>query len=120
MVENRAMDGKLLHAAEQLRKQLNLLDDHDRDSFVWLHGYLTSVVQDLESRLPDLMTSKTLLDTLKARLASLPSGRFDEPDSLDLLNDELGDAPVPAKLKPGPKGLSGGAIAPLPDNESLL
>ncbi|HYI95252.1 MAG TPA: hypothetical protein VEX68_17055 [Bryobacteraceae bacterium] len=111
------MDGQLLHAAEQLRKRLKLLDPHDRDSLVWLHGYLTSVIQDLESGLPDLMTSQTLLDTLKARLASLPLGRFDEPDSLDLLNDELGDAPVPAKLNPRPKGLSGGAIVPLPDNE---
>ena len=84
---------------------------------VWLHGFLKSVVQDLESRLPDLMTSKTLLDTLKARLYSLPSGRFDEPDSLDLRNNELGDAPVPAKLKPGPKGLTGGAAVQFPDSE---
>ena len=106
------MDGKVLHAAQQLRKQLESLDpQQDRDTLVWSHGFLTGLVKHLESSLPDLMTSKTLLESLRADLDSmLQSKKFDD-------FDESGDAPVLAPLKPGPRGLIGGAVVPLPDNE---
>lgn len=46
----------------------------------------------------------------------------DDPDSLERIEKELGDPgldelpAVPAKRKPGPKGMSGGAALPLANN----
>jgi hypothetical protein len=55
------------------------------------------------------------------RFDSTTSRRLDE-DSLDaiergLADDEIGDASVPARRKPGPRGLQGGAAIPLPPPE---
>jgi hypothetical protein len=50
-------------------------------------------------------------------------GPSDEPDSLEQIERELGgpesdeSAGVPARRKPGPKGLTGGAALPLPDSD---
>ena len=109
------MDEKVLETARQLRAQLENVDPEDYYTLAWSHGFLNSVIQYLESRLPDYMIPKGTLENIRAVLDSMLQQLGNLDDS-----DEPGDAPVPAKLKPGPKGLSGGAIAPLPDNELPL
>lgn len=119
--QNHGMDGKLLNLTQQLQVKLESLDpQHDRETLVWAHGFLTSVVRQIESTVPDLVTPKTLLESVRSNLDSIDGTGLADPDSLDLIDQELdspSDAPVPAKPKPGPKGLSGGAALRLPDSE---
>ena len=118
------MDEKVQEIALQLRTQLENLDPNDYDTLAWSHSFLRSVVHSLESRIPDYMLPRDSLKNVWPALASMVErGEFDEPDRSEFLEDDSdqpGDAPVPAKLNPGPRGLSGGAIVPLPDNELPL
>jgi hypothetical protein len=118
----------VLNIAQQLQNKLDAIDTgKDRDTPVWAHGFHTGVLNGIQTRLPDLIDSKTLrqssrarLDELLQRIGELNSGvrAKDDLDSLDAFQrdlDEPGAAPAPARPKPRPKGLSGGAAVPLPE-----
>jgi hypothetical protein len=93
-----------------------------------VHGFLITLVEQIEKSIPALTLKRTRssesdLDEAERIINGLNMkfGRLDEPDSLERIETELeGSGPddpagVPAKRKPGPKGLSGGAALPLPE-----
>ena len=121
-----AMNGEVLTLAQRLQKRLQSLDPkQDRDTLVWAHGLLTGIVNHIQSNIPDLITTSTLsqsnraeMDALMAKIGKLRDEGESDDDSLESIERELGgegDVPVPARRKPGPKGLSGGAALQLPD-----
>jgi hypothetical protein len=121
-----AMNGEVFTLAQRLQKGLQSLDPkQDRDTLVWAHGLLTGIVNHIQSHIPDLITTSTLsqssraeLDALIAKMGKRRAGGESDEDSLETIERELGcegDVPVPARRKPGPKGLSGGAALQLPD-----
>ena len=123
------MNSALLNLARQLQTMLEGIDEQkDRDTLVWAHGLLTGLVDRIQTRIPELASSHTSLKTtselrertkrLLAELKSMAGPEDDGLDSLDEIEREMegpDDAPVPSKRSPGPKGLSGGAAARLPD-----
>jgi hypothetical protein len=114
------MDGKILDLAERLQKSLRRLDEtKDRDSLVWAHGFLKGMMNTIEDQLPDLMSSKTLLQKLTSMQEEFNVMQERHPDSLDDIERELGsdDAPIGVRTKPGPKGRSGGTAMPLPESD---
>lgn len=123
------MDQDVIELARQLQLRLQRIDPRaDRATFEWAHGFLITLVEQIEKSIPALTykrisSSESDLDEAERIIngLSVKFGRLDEPDSLervekDLEGSEPGDpAAVPAKRKPGPKGLSGGAALPLPE-----
>jgi hypothetical protein len=92
-----------------------------------VHGFLTGLLDFAQSRVPDLMSTSTFLqmssedlEVLKTQSATDDHGA--DLDSLERIEHELSgedpdEAPVPAKRKPGPKGLSGGASVRIPESK---
>jgi hypothetical protein len=129
------VDQPIIEIAQQLQSRLERLDPQtDRDTLIWAHGFLTGLVNGIRARVPefttlshrltsvkeDLHEAKRILQELDSRSAHRLT---DDPDSLERIERELedpGDAPVPARPKPGPKGLSGGAAAPLPESDLTM
>jgi len=108
------MDGRLLSLAERLQERIGSLDPlRDRDTLVWAHGFLSSIIKNIESEVPDFITAATRHQSIREKLNSI---RFDRPQDGE---DAAEDAGVPATRKPGPKGLSGGAALSLPDSDLL-
>jgi hypothetical protein len=123
-----AMNGRVQDAAERLHRLLEQADPvKDRDTVVWALGFLSALVTRLELRVPDLFDESTLrgraaeaMDRLRKQFPDAFKELGKDPDSLEqiereLSGDEPGDAPVPARRRPGPKGLSGGAAVPFPE-----
>jgi hypothetical protein len=122
------MDQDVIELARQLQLRLQRVDPlADRATFEWVHGFLITLVEQIEKSIPALTlkrisSSESDLDEAERIIngLSVKFGRLDEPDSLERIEKELeGSGPddptgVPAKRKPGPKGLSGGAALPLP------
>jgi len=116
------MDGRILAMTERLESALSRIDvNQDRDTLVWAHGFLSSVLKGIERQIPDLTSSATLLQTLKEKIdfkENLDSGA---PDSLDDIEREMEGGPgVPATGKTGPKGRTGGTALPLPDGDRAM
>jgi hypothetical protein len=123
------MDQDVIELARQLQLRLQRIDPRaDRATFEWVHGFLITLVEQIEKSIPALTlkrrrSSESDLDEAERIINGLSAkfGRLDEPDSLERIEKELeGSGPddsagVPAKRKPGPKGLSGGAALPLPE-----
>lgn len=107
----------------------------DHDKLVWLHGFITHLLGEIERRAhqnskAELEGDTALADT-RRRLGrilneteAIPSRHVDEPlDSLEQACADLDSgtdsgadaAPVPSKKIPGPKGRSGGAAEELPN-----
>jgi hypothetical protein len=120
------MNGRVVSAAKRLQGNLEAIDPvKDRDTLVWAHGFLSGLVEFVQSRVPDLMSASMFLQMSSEDLAVLNTQSATDrgdPDSLERIERELNgedpdDAPVPAKRKPGPKGLSGGASVRIPDSK---
>lgn len=126
------MDPEVFQLARKLQTKLERINvQEDRDTFLWVHGFLVALVDRIEALIPTLRTErlkkspKADLDEARRILNELTRkmSLSDESDSLEQIERELGGldpegtACVPAKRKPGPKGLSGGAALPLPDND---
>ena len=125
------MDESAITLAEQLQLRLKQIDPvSDRATYEWLHGFLTELVKEIEKsiRKPAVKqrsSSRLDWDEVERRhkdlLAELDR-LDDDTDSLEQIERELEgpesdhSAGVPAKRKPGPKGLSGGVALPLPDS----
>ncbi len=120
-------------AAEQLRRILEDLDPTtDRETLVWIHKLLGNFRTLVETKVPELMMAsmrearerlneaQKILDEVERRQGRVHREKpYD--DSLERMERDLDDdpniAPIMAKLKPGPKGLSGGVALPLPEGE---
>jgi hypothetical protein len=127
--EGNLLDQDVIELARQLQLRLQRIDPRaDRATFEWAHGFLITLVEQIERSIPALTlkrisSSKSDLDEAERILKELriKFGRLEEPDSLERIEKELegldpdDPAGVPAKRKPGPKGLSGGAALPLPE-----
>jgi predicted nuclease with TOPRIM domain len=127
------MDPQILKLARELQAELSPINDQTEvDRLESIHGKLIELMDCLEAALPKLREKRkkaeTKVDLAEAmrRLRELTSN-LDLPegkDSLEQIIRELrGDDPadpvgVPAKKKPGPKGLTGGVALPLPDSDS--
>lgn len=129
------MNGEVFHLARRLQAMLESVDlQKDRDTLVWAHGLLTGLVNHIQNRIPELAKSATsqrttselreqaerILAALKGVAVSKAGSKDGGLDSLDEIESEMegpDNAPVPSKRKPGPKGLSRGAIVPLPDRD---
>ena len=127
------MDPQLFALARQLQTKLARINEEaDSDLFESVHGLLIEFIDCIETAIPGLKAQRLqaqakanreeatrLLKEMKLARA-LP----DEPDILEKIKRILGDegpgdpVGVPAKRKPGPKGLSGGVALPLPDSDS--
>jgi hypothetical protein len=128
------MDPQVFDLARQLQAKLAQINERaDRDAFHSVHGMLIKLVDGIETAMPELREKrekdgakadrekvKRLLKKMKLE-GDLP----DDPDSLEQIARELaGEDPdhpvgVPAKRKPGPKGLTGGVALPLPESDSI-
>ena len=134
------MDQELLDIAHRLQTKLtNISPDVDRASLIWAHRFLTNTLQILTARIPELLAqqkpteietistlqqeSQRILDEIERRTAGRVEQGQNRPSVQELIRrirDKLDDASpaeatgVPAKIKPGPKGLSGGVALPLP------
>ena len=100
--------------------------------FESVHGLLIELIDGLETAMPALRAKREKAEAKAnqqeaARLLKemkLAGDLPDEPDILEKIKRILGDegpgdpVGVPAKRKPGPKGLSGGVALPLPDSDS--
>ena len=125
------MDEAVINLAKQLQLRLKQIDlVADRATFEWVHAFLIALVEQIEKSIPalglkQLSSSESDWDEVErlAKKAQARLDRLDDPDSLERIEQELkGPEPddpagVPAKRKPGPKGLSGGAAVPLPYND---
>jgi hypothetical protein len=123
------MDQRVIELATHLQAALLRIDPQGgRETLEWAHGFLIALIERIEKSVPGLTlkrvrASDSNLDEAERILdeLALKIGLADGPDSLEQIEKELGDpglddAPgVPAKRKPGPKGLSGGAALPLPE-----
>jgi hypothetical protein len=137
-----AMNGRVQESAEHLERLLEKADPvRDRDTIVWALGFLAALVRRLERRVPDLVDETTMrhkaseaLDRAKEALDKASEGLethrkhftdlSKDPDSLEQIERELGGeepggAPVPARRKPGPKGLTGGAAVPFSEGSDV-
>jgi hypothetical protein len=130
-----------LNIAQELQTKLNSINpETDRASLIWAHGFLTSVVENIAAHIRELEVAKKptpietisklqeearrLLDDMERRTEKCTCGdQSRRPSVQELLKrfrDELDDtnptelSGVPAKITPGPKGLSGGVALPLP------
>lgn len=126
----KSMDESAINLAEQLQLRVKQLDPvSERSTYRWLHGFLTALVKEVEKSIPALApqppgSSKSKKEELEQKVKELLADldRSDDPDSLERIEQELegpepdNPAGVPAKRKPGPKGLSGGAALPLPES----
>src|SRR4051794_23331264 len=91
------MNQDVFALARQLQKKLDQVNpEADRDTFVWIHGFLIGLINRVESAIPALGIESPLAFSpadraedrrLASQLAleSLP----DEPDSLDEIEREL-------------------------------
>lgn len=126
------MDESASNLAQQLQLRLKQIDPiSDRTTYEWLHGFLVALVKQIEKSIPTLalkQRSPSKLDRgeveRRAKELLAEFGRLDDAaDSLEWIERELegpepdDPAAVPAKRKPGPKGLSGGVAVPLPHND---
>jgi hypothetical protein len=130
------MDQQVFELTRQLQARLGRIDiQADRDTFVWIHGFLVGLIDQIETSMPHLKTpsaQKSAMANVMGNLAeahrtlnelTLKMGVSDNPDSLEQIERELGGtdpdnlAGVPSRLKPSPKGLSGGVALPLPDSD---
>src|SRR4051794_18924602 len=122
------MNQDVFQLARQLQKKLERLNpERDRDTLVWVHGFLSGVISHVENAIPALQVQpstafspteraepRPTLHELAARVAAQSRER-DEPDRLDEIERDLaGEDPaglsgVPVKRKPGPGGRRGGA-----------
>jgi hypothetical protein len=126
------MDPQILKLSRELQAGLSQIDDQTEvDKLESLHSKLIELTDLLEATIPALRRKRQtaevkanleeatrLLKRLKSNL-DLPEGT----DSLEQMERELdGEDPdhpvgVPAKRKPGPKGLTGGVALPLPESD---
>ena len=123
------MNGKIISISKRLQTVVEELDhSKDRDTLLWAHGFLTSLVTSIQVKLPELTSSQTQLEesgeNLRQSMAELNAeskkALKDDLDSLEKIARDLDDSPgddlpVPVNRKSGPKGRSGGAAVPLPD-----
>jgi hypothetical protein len=117
------MNQDLIAIAKRLQACIHAADPaKDRDSLVWALGFLTALLNSIETRIDEraghLAGIGASLDKARRVLAELEEKnrhRFGEDsDSLGEIAKELDDfgpddAPVPARRKPGPNGRTGGA-----------
>jgi hypothetical protein len=111
-----SINGRVLDGSERLQKILGQIDPQkDRETLVWAHGFLSGLIQRIETGLPNLLDTGSLqqrvteaAERLKENVSQRRFNRM-EPDSLDeiertLGEEEPGDAPVPRKAEAGSKG----------------
>jgi hypothetical protein len=129
------VDEQVCEIAHQLQTKLETIDSRlDGETLIWMHGFLTGLVNRIQARIPEIKTRrrkelsskdalaelKRLTDDLESRSMRLSN---DNPDSLERIERELGGpgtTPVPARRKPGPKGLTGGVALPLPVSDLTM
>jgi len=126
------MDPQLFALARQLQTKLARINEEaDSDLFESVHGLLIDLIDGLETAMPALRAKREKAEAKAnqqeaARLLKemkLAGDLPDEPDILEKIKRILGDegpgdpVGVPAKRKPGPKGLSSGVALPLPDSD---
>lgn len=127
------MDPQLFKLARQLQTKLAQIDDQaNPDAFESVHGLLIEFIDCIETAIPGLKAQRLLAEIKANRqeatrlLKEMKLGRElpDERDIIEKIKRLLGDegpgdpVGVPAKRKPGPKGLTGGVALPLPDSDS--
>lgn len=110
------MDGTVFNAAQKLQRAIDKTTDEQ--TLIWAHGFLTGVIKSIENRVPDLMNSNTLIQSLRADLDEMM--RKDPRLFAGNGMDDAEDAPVPARNTRGPKGRSGGAAVPLPNPDQPM
>ena len=107
-------------------------EEADSDLFESVHGLLIELIDGLETAMPALRAKREKAEAKAnqqeaARLLKemkLAGELPDERDIIENIKRILGDegrgdpVGVPAKRKPGPKGLTGGVALPLPDSDS--
>ena len=107
------MDKKVRDACRHLEELVNQIDPaKQHDTFAWLHEFLTGLKLLVEKKDPEVAALKRrreireLQERAKELLDRMGGGHgpLDEPAA----------ALVPSKLKPSPKGSSGGVALPLP------
>ena len=127
------MDPQVFELARQLQAELARIDNEtEPGTFESVHGLLIKLVDHLETARPVLRKKREKAEAkadqeLAERVLNemrLEGDLPDDPDSLEKIERELEDEDpdhpvgVPAKRKPGPKGLTGGVALPLPDSDS--
>ncbi len=121
------MDAQLIKLARELQTKLALIDDQAApDTLQSVHELSIKLIDCLETAIPDLSEKreKAEFKALRQRAERLLKEMRLEgdlrADSLEQIERELGEGDpddpvgVPARRKPGPKGLSGGVALPLP------
>ena len=120
------MDEQLITLGQQLQSRIERLEAHaDEGTLLWVHSFLRDLIDRMETATPELKAKRLRRDLNEASriLNELTSKMVLErfPDSLEQTERALGgEEPyaagpaVPAKRRPGPKGLSGGVALPLP------
>jgi hypothetical protein len=92
------MDPEVFRLARQLQTKLERINvQGDRDTFLWVHGFLVGLVDRIEASIPTLKTerlktsSNADLDEARRILneLTLKMGLSDEPDSLEQIEREL-------------------------------
>jgi hypothetical protein len=127
------MDPRVFELARRLQAQLTRIDEQaEREAFQSVHGLLIELIARLEAAMPALREKRERAEAKADREEAkrllkemeLEGDLPDDTDSLEQIERELEDEDpdhpvgVPAKRKPGPKGMAGGVALPLPDNDS--
>jgi len=127
------MDPQVFELARQLENKLALMDEQtEPGTYESVHSLSIKLIACLEAAMPTLREkrekaeAKADREEVERRLKEmrLEGDLPDDPDSLEQIERELEDEDpdhpvgVPAKRKPGPKGLTGGVALPLPESDS--